>query len=116
MLRLLADENMKTQLVRGLLRKDPSIDILRVQDVGLRSKPDAIILEWAAREGRLSITYDANTVPAEAHERVQTGKPMPGVIVIPWAVAAGQIIDDILLLAQASEQGEWEGQVIYLPL
>jgi hypothetical protein len=28
----------------------------------------------------------------------------------------GQAIEDILLLAEASLEGEWEGQVRYLPL
>ena len=36
MLRLLADENLKNQVVRGLLRRDPGMDVVRVQDVGLR--------------------------------------------------------------------------------
>ena len=62
------------------------------------------------------MTYDANTIPAEAYERVQMGKAMPGVVVIPWSLGIGQAIDDLLLLTRASEPGEWEGQILYLPL
>ncbi len=35
MLKLLANENFDNTIVRGLLRRRPSIDIVRVQDVGL---------------------------------------------------------------------------------
>ena len=35
MLRFLADENLNNQIVRGVLRRKPDVDIVRVQDVGL---------------------------------------------------------------------------------
>ena len=35
MLRLAADENFNGDMIRGLLRRSPSLDIVRVQDVGL---------------------------------------------------------------------------------
>jgi hypothetical protein len=41
---------------------------------------------------------------------------MPGVFEVPRAVQIGVAIEDILLLAACSLEGEWEGQVRYLPL
>jgi hypothetical protein len=41
---------------------------------------------------------------------------MPGVFEVSRAVPVGQAIEDILLLAEYSLDGEWEGQVRYLPL
>jgi hypothetical protein len=35
MLKLLADENFDNQIVRGLLRRNSKLDIVRVQEVGL---------------------------------------------------------------------------------
>jgi uncharacterized protein DUF5615 len=52
MLLLVADENFNNDIVRGLLRKKPDLDIVRVQEVGLRGADDPSILEWAAKEGR----------------------------------------------------------------
>jgi hypothetical protein len=37
-LKPLADENFDNTIVRGLLRRNPNIDIVRVQDVGLLGK------------------------------------------------------------------------------
>ena len=50
MLLLVSDENFNNDIVRGLLRRNPNLDIVRVQDVGLRGADDPDILEWAANE------------------------------------------------------------------
>jgi predicted nuclease of predicted toxin-antitoxin system len=116
MLRLLADENFNHDLIRGVLRVIPSLDLVRVQDVGLGSCEDMAVLDWAARERRLVMTHDVNTMPAFAFERLRRNQSMPGVFVVSQQAALRSVIDDILLLAECSDTGEWDGQVIYLPL
>jgi hypothetical protein len=116
MLLLVADENFNNDILRGLLRRNPDLDIVRVQDVGLRNTPDPIVLEWAAQNGRVLLTHDRNTITKYAYERVGAGKPMPGVIEVNRLVPLNVAIDDILLLALASAAGDWEGRIIYLPL
>jgi hypothetical protein len=51
-----------------------------------------------------------------AYERIRAGKSMPGVFEVSHSVPTGVAIEDILLLAKCSLDGEWEGQVRYLPL
>ncbi|MBI5823805.1 MAG: DUF5615 family PIN-like protein [Chloroflexi bacterium] len=116
MLLLVADENFNNDIVRGLLRRDPSLDIIRIQDVGLTRAPDPVVLEWAAQENRILLTHDRNTITKFAYQRVVEGKPMPGVIKVDRSVPMSVAIDDILLLAVSSDSGDWEGQIIYLPL
>ena len=41
---------------------------------------------------------------------------MPGVFEVPSVARIGQAIDDLILLAECSFEGEWEGQVRFLPL
>ncbi len=41
---------------------------------------------------------------------------MPGVFEVSRKVPIGVAIEEILILAECSEAGEWEGQVRYLPL
>ena len=78
--------------------------------------PDPVVLEWAAQENRVLLTHDRNTITKFAYQRVVDGKPMPGVIEADRSVPLSVAIDDILLLALSSDMGEWEGQIIYLPL
>ncbi|PYQ60835.1 MAG: hypothetical protein DMF53_16265 [Acidobacteria bacterium] len=115
MIRLAADENFNGLIVRGLLRRNPNLDILRVQDTEVSEADDPTVLEWAAREGRVLITHDVNTIPRFAYERILAGKPMPGVFEVSDSLPIGQAVEDLLLLAECSEEGEWEGQIRYIP-
>jgi hypothetical protein len=40
MLRLLSDENFNGDIIRGLFLRQPNIDLIRVQDVGLQEEDD----------------------------------------------------------------------------
>jgi predicted nuclease of predicted toxin-antitoxin system len=62
MLRLLADENLNANIVRGLLRRLPTLDIVRTQDVGLTGADDPTVLAWAAGDRRVLVTHDVQTV------------------------------------------------------
>ena len=91
MLRLLGDENFDGTIVRGLLRRLPDIDLVRVQDVGLSHTDDPAILAWAAAEGRILLTHDRRTIPGFAFDRVRRNEPMPGVFVVDDRMPFGQV-------------------------
>lgn len=113
---LLADEDFDGDIVRGLFRRQPAIDLVRVQDVGLMSQEDPIVLEWAATQGRVVLTHDVSTMLAAAYVRIEAGLPTPGVFAVSQSLPIGQAIEEILLLFECSVEGEWEGQVRFLPL
>lgn len=116
MLRLLADENFNNAIVRGVWRRKPDADLVRVQDVGLSSEDDSTLLAWAANAGRVLLTHDVTTITKYAYERVVAGQPMPGVVEVSRAVPIGLAIDNIVFLIECSTEGDWEGQILYLPL
>jgi Domain of unknown function (DUF5615) len=115
-IRLVADEDFDNDILRGLRRRNAGLDIVRVQDIGLSAADDPTVLEWAAREGRVILTHDAKTMTRHAYERVSRGHPMPGVFEVGQDVPVRRAIEDIEVLAECSLEGEWEGQVQYLPL
>jgi predicted nuclease of predicted toxin-antitoxin system len=57
MLKLLSDENFNSDIVRGLFLRQPNLDLLRVQDVGLREVDAPAILAWAATNDRIVLTH-----------------------------------------------------------
>ena len=67
MTRFLADENFNNQIVRGILRQSPEIDIVRVQGVDLSGVDDPTVLAWAAQEGRIVLTHDVATMTTFAY-------------------------------------------------
>ncbi|MBS1787437.1 MAG: DUF5615 family PIN-like protein [Acidobacteria bacterium] len=115
MIRLLADEDFDGRILRGLTRRVPNIDIVRVQDAGLQSAHDREILEWAARENRVVITHDVTTMSAFAYERITTNQPMPGIFEVPQDLTIGIAIEELVILAECSFEGEWESQVRFIP-
>ncbi|NEQ04769.1 MAG: hypothetical protein F6K37_01835 [Moorea sp. SIO4E2] len=116
MLSLLSDENFNGDIVRGLFLRQPNLDLLRIQDVGLREVDDPAILAWAAINGRILITHDRATMPDFAYNRLVSGESMAGIFVVNDRMPIRQAIDELLLLIDCSEQAEWKGIVLYLPL
>ena len=117
MIPLAADEDLDNRIVRGVLREEPDLDLVRVQDAGMSGYDDPDVLEWAAEEGRVLFSHDVNTMTHHANERIIKGLPMPGLWVVPRrGMTLGEVIADVLLIATLSVAGEYEGRVEYLPL
>ena len=47
---------------------------------------------------------------------LESGKPMPGLLEVGLEIAIGEAIADLMLIATCSFDGEYNGQVRYLPL
>ena len=116
MLLFLSDEDFNRRIVRGLRRRLPRLDVVRVQDVGLIARPDTEVLEWAANENRVVLTHDVSTMSKHAFDRVNDKLTMSGVIEISQDVPIGEAIEELVLIAECSLENEWQNQVIYLPL
>lgn len=116
MLPLAADEDLHGAIVRGLRRREPTIDLIRVQDVHPPRTPDPVVLDWAASEGRILITQDESTMVGFAWDRVRAGLPMPGVLVRGHSISIRQAIDDLLFIAQCGTAEDFKDQVRFLPL
>ena len=116
MIRFLADENLNGDILSGLRRQRPDLDIVRVQDVGMTGAPDEEVLEWAARQNRVVLTHDVGTMTGYAHARLGRGLPMPGVFEISPRARLSDLIGDILLLVTCGREEDWKGQILYLPL
>lgn len=116
MLRLAADKNFNNDIVRGLIRRKPGIDLVRIQDPGLSGAHDSEVLEWAVQQGHVLLTHDVSTMTRFAYERVEAGLAMSGVFEVNRRLPIVEMIDELLLLVECSLEAEWEVQVRYLPL
>ena len=103
-------------IIRGLFLRQPNLDLVRVQDVGLQEVDDPTILAWVANNDRILITHDRATMPDFAYERLVNEKPMTGLFVVNDRMPIRQAINELLLIINCTEQAEWKGIVLYLPL
>jgi hypothetical protein len=62
------------------------------------------------------LTHDRATIDGFAYARVTSGDPMAGVFVVHDRMPDLQAIDELILADEGSEQGEWAGRVVCLPL
>ncbi len=116
MIRFLADENFNNEILRGVQRRVPDAEILRVQDTELESQPDPLVLEWAARHGYVVLTHDVNTMRGYFYQRVKADLPVPDLFLVSGAKPIGPVIDSLELILLTSDESEWQGRIEYLPL
>ena len=112
----LTDEDFDKSIFAGMRRRLPNLDIVRVQDVGLRTFRDERILEFAALNGRIVLSHDESTMGVAAASRIKAGLNMPGLFIIPQSVPIGVAIHEIVTIAECSRDGEWTGAIEYVPL
>jgi predicted nuclease of predicted toxin-antitoxin system len=117
MLRLAIDADVDGRISRGLGRRLPEIDLMRVQDDLPKGTHDRQILEWAADQNRIVVTNDRATMTDFAFERLAAGQPVPGLILTNRSQSIGSAIEDILLISEVMSQDEIRNRVVvYLPL
>jgi predicted nuclease of predicted toxin-antitoxin system len=114
-MKLLLDENLEAAILRGLLRHSPGLDVVRVVDVGLAGAPDQAVLAWAAEQGRVVVSRDRATMSAEAARRIESGEPMPGLLLIRRRVSIGAVLRALELILACAQEGELEGVIEYIP-
>ncbi len=117
MLRLVSDADVHGAIIRGLRRRSPEIDLVRVQDALPIGASDRDVLAWATAANRVLITNDRNTMLSLANEMHTAGTSVPGLIMTTNEQSIGSAIDDTLLIAQCLSEQEMRDQfIIYLPL
>ncbi len=115
MIRFLSDEDFNGRIVRGLLLRKSDLDLVRVQDVGLRGADDEVILDWADKNGRLLLTHDGRTMPKHLRSRLAAGAHVPGVLIVDDLAPINACVEDTLRVAECSDEGDWEDKIAYLP-
>lgn len=105
-MRFLIDENLNFNIIRGALRRLPALDYLTVAAAGLRGASDAVVLSWAAANGCVVVTHDANTMVHEAQQRLKLGMSFPGLVVIDQSAAVQRAIEDLLLIYECSNESD----------
>lgn len=114
--RFLFDHDFDDRIVRGFLRREPSAECVRCREVGLEKAADDVVLAYAAKEERVVVSHDVNTMRHAAIVRLTAGLPMHGLILSHQGAKIGVIIDDLQLLWTVLEADELIGTIRFLPV
>jgi hypothetical protein len=117
----LLDENCRGPLWNAIethnLRGAHLIDAVRVgdlPDLPLQSS-DPQILAWAEQSGRILLTLDENTMPGHWIAHLHSGRHSPGVFIIRERVPLREIIENLAIVAYATDPSEWLDRLEYFP-
>ncbi len=93
------------------------IDAVRVgdfPDLPLQCS-DPEILAWAERAGRILLTFDESTMPGYWIAHLQSGRHSPGVFIVRTKVALREVVENLVVVAYASDPAEWLDRLEYVP-
>lgn len=115
-MRFAVDENFDGKILKKLRLLFPDLDFARVQDTEMYQQSDPLVLEWAAREDRIILTHDVQTLVGDAYARVEQGLPMAGVILVPETLSISKALEDLELTIGASSSEDFINRVVFIPL
>ena len=118
MRRYLIDENISPKYRTQLLYHEPSLTVLVIGDEGAPAKgiSDPEILMWCEQNQFSLITNNRESMPQHLSDHLSAGHHVPGIFAINLQMPMGEIIDQLLLIAGASDADEYIDQITYIPL
>lgn len=108
-----ADEDLETQIIKGLRRRQSLIEFDTIPSAGLRGKPDLAILAFSAEQGRILVSHDLKTMPAHFATFLAGDQHSSGLILIPRTVSIAPAIDDLYLIWEVTTPEYWRDRLIY---
>jgi predicted nuclease of predicted toxin-antitoxin system len=112
--RFQADADLKQSLVNGVLRRQPNLDFQSANAAELEGKKDQEVLAIAAKAGRVLVTHDRKTMPAEFGEFVMS-QNSSGVLILSQSFSTSEAIEALILIWGASTSEEWVNQIMSIP-
>jgi hypothetical protein len=113
--RFQADADFNQDIVRAVHRRAPAVDFQTAHEAGLVGLDDDVVLEKAAQEGRVLVSHDRRTMPHHFAAFITT-RTSAGVILVPQNLPIHQVVEDLMLIWEASEAEEWVNQIDSIPL
>src|SRR3954453_23155519 len=117
-LRYLLDEHLRGgglwQAIQhhNALGVDP-LDVVRVGDLPdlPQGMPDADILEWTERQGRIFVSRDKKTLPGHLTAHLQAGRHAPGIFLLRTVSTVPQVLACLVLAAYAGDPADYADRV-----
>ncbi|HAG80985.1 MAG TPA: hypothetical protein DCL61_07380 [Cyanobacteria bacterium UBA12227] len=117
-LNYLLDENVDRLYQIELMRREPSLVVWRVGDPGAptRSTLDPEILLWCEEYDFVLVTNNRTSMPPHLIDHINQGRHIPGIFILNPNLSIGGNIDELILIALASEEDEYQDRIVNLPL
>lgn len=107
--------NFDGRIFRGLCKRLPEVDAVRVQDFALCGMEDPDVLDWCEREDRVLLTHDVSTMIGFVGEHLARGQARPWVILVPKRIAVGRAVARLERVVLRADSTDFQYPIMYLP-
>jgi len=114
----LLDEHVPLVIQVQLMQKEPKMRVCAIGDGTAPPKGtlDPDVLAWIEAHGCMLITNNRATMPVHLRAHLARGQHVPGIVQLPRHMNISAILEDLLLIWAASRPGEFQDQIVHLPL
>lgn len=115
--RFLIDENLSPDIAVGIRQRNPSVDIVHIGGPGAPAKHalDPDILAFCEREHRVLVTNNRKSMPGHLAAFAAAGRHHWGIFEVRDSATIGDLIEELLLIATATDATEHIDQVRWIP-
>ena len=117
-IRYLLDENVDPMYKAQLLRRQPDLVVWAVGDPGAPQvgSLDPDIPCWCEDHGFILITSNRKSMPGQLADHLASGRHVSGIFTLNPEMSVGQTIEELLLIAAASDDVDYQDYIVYLPM
>lgn len=117
-IRYLLDENVNPVLRSALLNRDPNLIAWQIGLPGAPAlgTPDPDILIWCEENDFILITRNRKSMPLHLAEHQAQNRNANGIFTLSENMSVSETVEELLLIATASELEEYENLILYLPI
>ena len=118
MIEYLLDEHVPQVLAAALRQREPALNVWRIGDPGAPrfGTPDPEILLWCEQQCFVLVTNNRQTMPDHLANHLAAGGHVPGILTLSPTMGLKDTVDELILIANASDEHEFRDQIRYLPI
>ena len=110
-----ADWNLNHIIVDSVRRREPRLDFQTAHAAELLGVHDPEVIARAARERRLLVTHDFHDM-LQHFATFILEQTSAGVLLVPQRLPVAAVVEDLLLIWEATEAEDWHNSIMSLPL
>lgn len=117
-LQYLIDENVDSLYPSQLRLNQPNLNIRMIgePDTPPKGTKDPEILLWCEEYEFVLVTNNRKSMPVHLSDHINQGHHISGIFILNPNLSIGKNIEELILIAEASFEDEYQDQIIYLPL
>ncbi len=115
-LKYLLDENVNPVYLTQIRRQKPDLTVWAVGEPTTSPKGtlDPEILLWCEEYNFVLVTNNRTSMPVHLADHIAEGRHVPGIFILNPNLSIGQNIEQLILIAEASFEDEYQDQIVYL--